>query len=82
MSLSDQLNAPPPAGINGAPCSVGALYNSLHGEERAALYGMLWELGWSARRVHEAVTAEGHDVSWQQIGTHRRGQCRCAKDSK
>lgn len=76
MALRDRIDAPRTV-IHGYPCSIGALRQELPSDEAAALDRMLYELGWSARQVHEALTAEGYRVSWQQIGTHRRGQCRC-----
>lgn len=82
MSLTDHLDAPPIARIHGTPCSVGDLYATLPLEEVAALDRMLYDLGWTARQVWDAITAEGHNVAWSQIGKHRRGHCRCNKDSK
>lgn len=81
MSLSERIDAPPQAGVHGLPCSVGRLRAELPTDEQAALDRMLFDLNWSARQVHEAVADEGHSVAWQQIGIHRRGQCRCGKAS-
>lgn len=76
MALSDRL-AETPKRSTGSPCSVGALLDRLPADEHAALEAMLNELGWSAARIYEAVTAEGHDVGRQTIGRHRSRACKC-----
>lgn len=80
MSLSARLDNPPPPGITGLPCSVGALRQELPTDEQAALDRMLYDLGWSATRVLTALTEEGYKVGHQTINKHRRGLCRCGKD--
>lgn len=78
MSLADKLAAPPPAGIHGKPCSVGSVYDALDPDEQAAMDHML--ANWTDPRTLAALVAEGFTgVGLQQIGIHRRGQCRCAK---
>ena len=63
----------------GTPCSVGELLAALPDSERDALHAMLYELGWSWSRIHDALAAEGHHVSGQQINRHRSQACRCWK---
>lgn len=76
MGLAEKLTTTP-ARVNGLPCSVGALLDRLEGNERDALHAMLYELGWSARRIYDAVTAEGYDIGMQTINRHRSQACRC-----
>ena len=80
MALADRLDTTPQR-ISGLPCSVGALIERLQGEERVALNAMLYELGWSQRRIYEALSAEGHDVGLQTVNRHRSRSCRCFKAS-
>lgn len=78
MALADRLDNTP-GRIHGLPCSVGALEQRLQGEEADALQAMLHALGWSARRIHDALAAEGYDVGYQTINRHRSRACRCFK---
>jgi hypothetical protein len=78
MALSDRLQDTPQR-MNGLPCSVGALEERLDGPEAEALYAMLHTLGWSARRVYEALLSEGYEVGQQTINRHRSRSCRCFK---
>lgn len=80
MALSDRL-ASTPQRRPGLPCSVGALEQRLDGDEASALQAMLHELGWSARRIFDALQAEGYDVGAQTINRHRSRACRCYKDA-
>ena len=76
MGLADRLSSTPPR-RTGLPCSVGALLDRLDGDEKTALNAMLYELGWSARGVFEALEAEGYSVGFQTINRHRSRACRC-----
>lgn len=78
MALSDRLESTPQR-LHGLPCSIGALEDKLDGKEADALYAMLHTLGWSASRVYDALTAEGHIVGAQSINRHRSRACRCFK---
>jgi hypothetical protein len=79
MSLTDRLSNTP-AKIHGKPCSIGALVSKLGNDaEGVALQAMLYELGWSQRRIYEALEAEGHMVGEQSINRHRSRACRCYK---
>jgi hypothetical protein len=78
MALSDRLQDTPQR-QHGLPCSVGALEERLQGAEADALNAMLHTLGWSARRVYEALLAEGYEVGQQTINRHRSRSCRCFK---
>lgn len=78
MALADMMQ--PPAKGPGLPCSVGALLNTLDGDELAALQTMLGtpeRPGWTASQVYQALTAEGYSVGYQTINRHRGGNCRC-----
>lgn len=76
MALTDRLENTPKRQA-GLPCSVGALEDRLTGKESDALHAMLHTLGWSARRIYDALVAEGYDVGFQTIGRHRSRSCRC-----
>lgn len=78
MALADRLDTTPQR-ANGKPCSVGALEERLTGAEADALYAMMHTLGWSARRVHDALAAEGYECGFQTINRHRSRSCRCFK---
>ena len=82
MALSERINQGRPAPTHGYPCSVGALLDTLEGDELAAFKTMLGtreKRGWSATDIYAAVTAEGHTIGLQTINKHRGGNCRCAK---
>lgn len=81
MSLADRLTERP-ARIHGLPCSVGALLDTLKGDELEAFKVMLGtpeQPGWDASAVYDAVTAEGHHIGRQSISRHRGGKCRCER---
>lgn len=80
MALADRLQDTPQR-MPGLPCSIGALEDRLDTPEREALDAMLHELGWSARRIYDALAAEGYDVGAQSINRHRAKSCRCFKAS-
>lgn len=81
MALSERVTTPPPAPTHGTPCSIGALLDTLEEAERAALKAMLYDLGWNATQVYDALRDEGYTVGRQSINRHRREACRCFKDA-
>ena len=76
MALTERLSDTPKRNT-GRPCSIGALEDQLEGPELDALHAMLYQLGWSGRRVHDALTAEGFVVGQQQVNRNRSKACRC-----
>jgi len=79
MSLADRVKTPSP-GLNGLPCSIGALLDTLDGDELAALQQILRsDSGWSQAMIWKALMDEGYAVGQQSINRHRGGKCRCAK---
>lgn len=81
MALSDKLHNPPEP-LHGTPCSIGALLETLEGDELAAFKAMLAAHGqWTATMIYDAVRDEGHMIGRQSIGRHRRAACRCFKDA-
>lgn len=78
MSLADRLTDTPQR-VAGLPCSIGKLETDLEGLELEALQAMLGPLGWSARRIYDALAVEGHHVGQQSINRHRARSCRCFK---
>lgn len=81
MSLANRVKTPPKS-VGGLPCSLGAVIDTLKGAELTALKEMLGDRdnwGWTAQQVHDALTAEGHEVALRSINPHRGGTCRCAK---
>lgn len=79
MALHDRLETTPRR-HSGRPCSVGELEDKLTGTEADAFFAMLHTLGWSARRVHDALESEGiKTVALQTINRHRSRACRCYK---
>ena len=84
MALSDRITEARPAPIHGYPCSVGALLDTLEGDELEALKVMLGtreKPGWSAADIYAALTDEGYKVGHQTINRHRGGKCRCERVS-
>lgn len=79
MPLAERVQSEPRRKPTGLPCSIGKLLDTLEGAELAALRSMLYELGWSAHRIYEALEAEGHIVGEQTINRHRSQSCRCYK---
>jgi hypothetical protein len=89
VSLAQRVTQRPET-IHGYPCSVGALIDSLEGEELAALQLILYGRagltepragcrGWTEKQVFAAVTDEGYSVAKSQINEHRGKRCRCYK---
>lgn len=78
MALADKLNDQP-RGRTGLACSVGVLLEQLPTAEAAALDKMMHELGWSGRKIYDALTAEGYYVGQQTINRHRSSACSCFK---
>ena len=77
MALSDRLHETPRR-ATGRPCSVAMLEGKLAGTaEGEAFHQMMYELGWSERKIWEAVTAEGHYLGRQTVNRHRSGACSC-----
>jgi hypothetical protein len=79
MALKDRVQAGPSATIHGLPCSIGDLIGRLEGDELAALNAMLYDLGWNAGQVYDALRDEGYSVGRQSINRHRGRKCRCFK---
>ena len=95
MALADKLSEAPRR-QRGTPCSVGALEDYLEGTEAEAFQAMLHTLGWSGRRVYEAVQEEARELrdagevekaaiygamAEQTVNRHRSRSCRCFKVS-
>lgn len=80
MSLADRVTAPPPP-IHGIPCSIGALLDTLAGDELAAFQHMLGSSDWTATAVYDAVRDEGYVIGRQSINRHRGRKCRCFRDA-
>lgn len=76
MALKDRLDEAPRK-PTGKACSVGALLSTLPTDEAAALDRMMYELGWSQSRIHDALRSEGHEVGRQTINRHRSTACSC-----
>jgi hypothetical protein len=76
MALADRVQSDAPERRFGLPCSVGKLLDELPEAEAAALQHMLSN-GWSQTQIHQAVTAEGHQIGMQTINRHRSRSCRC-----
>lgn len=82
MALADRIKNPA-ANMTGLPCSIGALLETLEGDELAALKLMLApDSGWSQAMIWKTLMDEGYVVGQQSINRHRGGNCRCAKDRK
>lgn len=66
------------------PCSIGGLYVKLGNDQTEidALNRILYDLGWHAGQVYDALASEGHTVGRQSINRHRGKKCRCFKDTK
>lgn len=79
MALAQRIKESPPPSATGMPCSIGGLLTSLPKGEAVALNAMLYELGWNATQVYDALRDEGHTVGRQSINRHRGEKCRCFK---
>ena len=79
MALTDKIKSGPNAPVHGLPCSIGSLIDQLDGDELAALNAMLYDLGWNAGQVYDALRDEGYTVGRQSINRHRGRKCRCFK---
>lgn len=80
MALSDRVAAPPPP-LQGMPCSIGTLLDTLEGDELEAFRVMLGSPSWTAAMVYDAVRDEGHAIGRQSISRHRGKRCRCFRDA-
>lgn len=81
MALSDRVSKPPAATQHGLPCSIGSLIDQLDGGELDALKAMLYDLGWNAGQIYDALRDEGYTVGRQSINRHRGRKCRCFRDA-
>lgn len=81
MALADKIANPPADVIHGLPCSIGALIAQLDGAELDALNAMLYELGWNAGQIYDALRDEGYVVGRQSVNRHRGRKCRCFKQA-
>lgn len=77
MALADRITTPPQQGVHGFPCSIGVLLDTLEGAELKALNQILYELGWNATQVYDALRDEGYTVGRSSINRHRNERCRC-----
>jgi len=60
------------------PCSVLVFSNSLSDEERAEFNAVLFDPEVAITALTRALEDEYHvDLSYQQVGRHRRGECAC-----
>lgn len=80
MSIADRLQNTQRS-ETGLPCGIAKLYEKLEGDDKAALEAVLSRRSVagqiSNRQIHDILLAEGHDVAFASISTHRRQQCRC-----
>jgi len=81
MTLASRAETPSASPQHGFPCSIGAVVDAVAADpvETAALNRILYELGWSATQVYEALTDEGFTIGRQSINKHRGRKCRCFK---
>jgi hypothetical protein len=79
MSLADRAEQPAPPTIHGSPCSIGALEQAVAHDpaEAEGLRRILYDLGWNAGQVFDALAAEKLSVGRQSINRHRGRKCRC-----
>lgn len=78
MALADEARAL--TSRSGPACSVGALLADLADADAADLSAALADPTIPARPLLEAIQARGWPLeSWQQIGRHRRHECKCAR---
>lgn len=64
----------------GVLCAVCQLLRDLPTDDRDALRGALEGRQLSAPRIRDVLAAQGHTVSEQTIGHHRRGNCSTARN--
>lgn len=76
MPLSD--HDPRSTNTRGLACSVGVLLTDLPEPDRDTLAAWLDDVSMTQTGIWKALKAEGYDCSQQQIGRHRRRECRCA----
>ena len=63
---------------NAAECQI-VLDNRTGDDNGELLRAMLFELGWNATQVYDALRDEGYTVGRQSINRHRGRKCRCFK---
>jgi hypothetical protein len=73
-----EIAAAGPRQVGRERCSMAKVLDKLDEADTAALIGMLaLDSGWPHAEISNAMRAEGHRVSPETIGRHRRGACRC-----
>lgn len=80
MVLSDRLQALKPRLKNDNECAYMTLYNSLSKEDRKAI-DEAWEKNIPMNLIVRALRQEGHKTSNDSIRAHKKGDCRCPKES-
>lgn len=89
MTMSSRLAATAPARkTHGLPCSISVALQQMPAKDRRALVAELERPQTDARflsgrQIAEAIEAEGYgQIPPQQVGRHRRGDCRCTRSPK
>jgi hypothetical protein len=76
MPLAD--HDPRSTGTRGFPCSVKVLLTEMPEHDRNTFAAWLDDVSMTQGGIWKALKSEGYDCSQQQIGRHRRRECRCA----
>lgn len=72
------IDGPPNQAKPGPPCSIGAVLARLGPNDAAKLRGWLDSAsGWTNRSLGDLMRQIGYPVSYQQVGHHRRKECKC-----
>lgn len=85
MALKD--HAPPRLRNHGLPCSVAAILEQLDTTDPAEAGYLRVMLAapmntWPHSAIETALRQEGHPIGAGTVGKHRRGDCRCARETR
>lgn len=81
MALLDDLASPEYRPPTGPTCTMGILLKQLDKKTVDTLNAAMNNPHAPSTKICQALTDMGHRVSAHVIQRHRRGECRCARES-
>lgn len=81
MALLDDLANPEYRAPTGPVCSLGILLKQLDKKTVDTLNAALTNPHAPSTKISQALTDLGHRITSHTVQRHRRGECRCARES-
>lgn len=81
MSMLDDLANPAYRPVKGPDCSMGILLSTVDKETQTLIMAAMANQYAPSTLIAEALTERNHRISANVVQRHRRGQCRCPRES-